>query len=117
MAKILTIAQLGADVLRKTAEPVKDIHLNKIQYLIDDLIATCTDGNGMGIAAPQIYQSKRIFIMSSHPNERYPHAPTMEPVALINPEITWYSDEVEKDWEGCLSLAMYVLNVEKELYL
>jgi len=104
MTKMLPIAQLGADVIRQIAESVADINSVEIQTLIDSLMHTCRESKGMGIAAPQVYQSKRIFIMSSHPNERYPYAPIMEPLAIINPKITWQSKEIEKDWEGCLSL-------------
>ncbi len=42
--------------------------------------------------------------MASQPNKRYPNAPKMQPKAIINPKILSYGDEVEKDWEGCLSL-------------
>jgi peptide deformylase len=58
----------------------------------------------MGITSPQISVSKRLFIMASKPNNRYPNAPTMKPKAIINPKILAYGEEVEKDWEGCLSL-------------
>ncbi|NIP30631.1 MAG: peptide deformylase, partial [Candidatus Dadabacteria bacterium] len=42
--------------------------------------------------------------MHSNSNPRYPDAPEMEPIAIINPEITSVSDEIEIDWEGCLSI-------------
>jgi peptide deformylase len=45
-----------------------------------------------------------VFILSIRPTPRYPHAPQMEPTAVINPEILWVADEREKDWEGCLSV-------------
>ncbi|MCK5095933.1 MAG: peptide deformylase, partial [Candidatus Pacebacteria bacterium] len=41
---------------------------------------------------------------ASYPNPRYPNAPKMKPTAMINPIIIKNSEEVEKDWEGCLSL-------------
>jgi len=104
LGKIRKIVQLGRPILRKIAKEVEDIKSQEIQNLINDLILTCIDSQGMGIASPQIGVSKRIFIMASHPNSRYPHAPKMKPKAIINPEILSYSDEVEKDWEGCLSL-------------
>jgi len=104
MAKTLPIAQLGANIIREIAKPVKKVESKEIQLLIDNLLLTCNNANGMGIAAPQVYQSKRIFIISSQPNERYPYAPNMKPTALINPEIIWHSENTNKDWEGCLSL-------------
>lgn len=104
MARLLQIAQLGHPVLRKTATKVKEIKDRYLQSLVEDMLVTVLDAHGAGIAAPQVYESKQIFILSSKPNPRYPHAPDMEPVAIINPEITWESDEMEKDWEGCLSI-------------
>ncbi len=104
MGKILEIAELGHPVLRKSALEVDDLQGEELQLFIDNLIATCTDSNGVGIAAPQVYESKRIFIISSRPNSRYPNAPELGPIALINPEIIEFSEKKEKDWEGCLSI-------------
>ncbi|MDA2921112.1 peptide deformylase [Desulfobacterota bacterium AH_259_B03_O07] len=104
MAKLLEITQLGDPILRTKAEHVDDIQDNLIQRLIDDLIYTVGVVNGVGIAAPQLSESLRIFIMASHPNPRYPEAPLMDPIAIINPGIISYSDDINKDWEGCLSI-------------
>ena len=104
MAKLLQIAQLGHPVLRKTAARVKDPNAAFIDPLIADMMETVGDAAGVGIAAPQVYESYRIFIMASRPNARYPHAPEMPPTALINPEIIDRSDKTAKDWEGCLSI-------------
>ena len=104
MAHTLEIAQLGASVIRERAAEVTDIYDPQLQGFIDDLFATVADANGMGIAAPQVSESKRIIILSPRPNARYPYAPTMEPTAMINPEMVWPSSEMEKDWEGCLTV-------------
>lgn len=104
MANLREIYQLGSEVIRSMAEPVKEIHTPEIQALIDDMILTCQDSKGVGIAAPQVNCSKAIVIIASYPNERYPNAPKMEPTALINPKIISHSKEMFKDWEGCLSL-------------
>lgn len=98
------IAQLGHPVLREVGRKISDTHDPVIQALIDDMLVTVMDANGVGIAAPQVYESLSLFIVSSHPNPRYPHAPRMEPTAMINPELLWVSDDKEKDWEGCLSI-------------
>ena len=103
MPRLMQIAQLGHPVLRLKASAVEEID-DSIQELIDDLFATSNEANGAGIAAPQIYQSLRVFILSIRPSPRYPNAPEMEPTAVINPEILWASEEKEKDWEGCLSI-------------
>jgi len=98
------IAQLGQPVLRGVAGKVVDPGDPALQELIDDMLVTVADANGVGIAAPQVFEPLSLFIVSSHPNPRYPHAPEMEPTAMINPEILWVSDEMEKGWEGCLSI-------------
>lgn len=101
---LLQVAQLGQPILRKKAKEVKEVHHADIQKLIHDLIATLMDVNGVGIAAPQVYQSVRLFIVASHPNPRYPNAPYMKPTAVINPKNVSVSKEIAKDWEGCLSV-------------
>lgn len=104
MPNLLQIAQLGDPILRQKAKSISDITDHKIQKLIDDMLTTVMEVNGVGMAAPQVFQSLRIFIMASHPNPRYPYAPEMDPTAIINPKIVSHSTEVEKDWEGCLSI-------------
>ena len=104
MARVLEIAQLGDPVIRERAVEVADLADPQLQALIDDLLATVADENGMGIAAPQVSVSKRIIILSSKPNSRYPYAPAMDPTAMINPKIEWASSDLEKDWEGCLTV-------------
>ena len=104
MPRILEIAQLGAPVIRERAAEVTDIQDPQHQAFIDDLFATVAEENGMGIAAPQVSTSKRIIILSPKPNVRYPYAPSMEPTAMINPEMIWSSSEMHKDWEGCLTI-------------
>jgi peptide deformylase len=103
MGEIREIAKLGHPVLRETANAVIEIN-DVVQQLIDDLFATSEAANGAGIAAPQIHVSSRVFILSIKPTPRYPNAPSMEPTAVINPEVLWKSDESKKDWEGCLSV-------------
>ena len=104
MAEILQIIQLGDPVLRSPAQLVDDIRDERIQKLIDDLIATVGQAFGVGIAAPQVAECDRLFIVASRPNARYPKAPVMEPTAIINPRVIAYSTEVIKGWEGCLSI-------------
>lgn len=98
------IAQLGNNVLRKKALEVDNILGNECQQLISIMMLAVAKAGGVGIAAPQINHSVRIFIMCSKPNARYPDAPLMTPTAIINPEIVHYSKEKLKDWEGCLSV-------------
>lgn len=104
MAESLQIAQLGNPVLRQQAQVVDNIRDERLQQLIDHLIATVVAANGVGIAAPQVSESYRLFIVASRPNPRYPYAPLMEPTAMVNPRIISHSPEIVQGWEGCLSI-------------
>ena len=90
--------------MRRRSQVVENIQDDRIQQLIDNLISTVQQANGVGIAAPQVAMGDRLFIVASRPNLRYPQAPTMEPTAMINPRIIASSTETVKDWEGCLSI-------------
>jgi peptide deformylase len=103
MPRLLQIAQLGHPILRQKAKAVKGIDDPNVQNLIDDQMATLNEIGGMGLAAPQVYESYRIFIMASHPSPRYPNAPEMEPTAIINPKIISSTGGTSKEWELCLS--------------
>ncbi len=104
MNQVCEIAQLGADVLRLQAVKVEDIHALEIQEVVSNMFTTLADTNGVGIAAPQISASWRLMIIASRPSERYPYAPKMEPVLMINPHFEALGKTQEKDWEGCLSI-------------
>lgn len=104
MSQILQISKLGNPILRQPAQPIENIDDEYIQNLIDALIATVVPANGVGIAAPQVAQSYRLFIIASRPTLRYPKAPEMEPTPMLNPRIIARSSEIVKDWEGCLSI-------------
>ena len=100
----MDIIQLGNPVLRNKAKTINNASDPEIIQLANDLITTAEAANGVGIAAPQVAKSCRLFIMASRPNIRYPHAPTMSPTAVINPVILGHGNEIVKDWEGCLSV-------------
>ncbi|MGK7879107.1 MAG: peptide deformylase [Crocosphaera sp.] len=100
----LEIAQVGNPILRQQAQLVQNITDQKLQQLMDNLLSIARDANGVGIAAPQVSESYRLFVICSHPNPRYPDAPMMEPTIMINPRIISHSDEIVKGWEGCLSV-------------
>ncbi|MCY7334215.1 MAG: peptide deformylase [Pseudanabaena sp. CAN_BIN31] len=80
----LTVCQLGNPVLREIAQPIADVRDRDIQQLIDQMLITLKESKGVGLAAPQIGRSLQLVVIASHPNERYPHAPQMEPTAMIN---------------------------------
>ncbi len=103
---ILKVARMGHPVLRQTAEPVppEQITSPEIQQFIDDLIDTMYDYDGTGLAAPQVHISQQIVVLEVAPNPRYPHAPAIPLTTYINPEITPLTEEMDEDWEGCLSV-------------
>jgi peptide deformylase len=99
---ILKIAVLGNPVLRIPAEPVKNTQAPDIQRLIDDMIETMREYRGVGLAAPQVHRSLQIVTIEA---ERDGRGGKLEaPTVLINPRITTVSDQMEEDWEGCLSI-------------
>ncbi|MGD1853230.1 MAG: peptide deformylase [Leptolyngbyaceae cyanobacterium] len=104
MGQVRSVIQLGDKRLRSHAQPIQHIEDPPLQSLIDDLLATAAEKNGVGIAAPQIAQGLQLFIVASRPNPRYPQAPMMEPTAMINPQLLSHSDDQVKGWEGCLSV-------------
>jgi len=103
---ILKVARLGHPVLRRAADPVPPEALGTAdtQRLIDDMIETMAEYDGVGLAAPQVHVSQRLVIYGVAANPRYPDAPPIPLTVLVNPRITPVGDEQEQDWEGCLSI-------------
>lgn len=104
MAILRLIAQLGQSVLRDPVHKIEDPNDPAIQELIEDMLVTVADANGVGLAATQVYESVALFLIASRPSPRYPGAPEVEPTAMLNPELVSASDEMEVGWEGCLSI-------------
>ena len=88
----------GHPTLRKVAKRVdpKEIADPLFQQLIDDMFETMYAAPGVGLAAPQVNVSKRMFVIDVHDDER-------EPEVVINPKIEKAEEEVELT-EGCLSV-------------
>ena len=105
---ILKVARMGHPVLRTRAQAIErgDIKSAAVQRLIEDMIDTMSEYHGVGLAAPQVHESLRLFVVAFDPGQLEPghdDEPT-EPVAIINPEITPLGDDIVEDWEGCLSI-------------
>ncbi|KMP12288.1 formylmethionine deformylase [Candidatus Nitromaritima sp. SCGC AAA799-A02] len=105
---VLKVARLGNPVLRQIAQPL-DLKVlsasdEEIQRLIDDMVETMREMDGVGLAAPQVFHSAQLVVMECSFNERYPDAPVIPLTVLVNPVITKYGDEEVLGWEGCLSL-------------
>lgn len=104
---ILKVARLGHPVLRSAAEalPVEWIGTPQIQKLIEDMVETMKECDGVGLAAVQVHESKQIAVLEVADNPRYPQKPRVPLAVLINPQITPLAQEMEEDWEGCLSIS------------
>jgi peptide deformylase len=98
------IAQIGEPVLREIAVAVEDFACIELNRFIDKLLASMIGAGGVGIAAPQVSCGRQIMVIASKPNARYPDAPQMEPLVLINPQIKLLHGPIVSDWEGCLSV-------------
>ena len=101
---ILKIAKMGHPVLRQPAEEVVDPTAPEIQRLVQDMLETMEDADGAGLAAPQVHVPLRVVIFHV-PAGRDEENPQPVPLSvLINPVVEPLTDEVETDWEGCLSV-------------
>ena len=106
---ILKVARMGHPVLRARAQALDPAQIASapVQQLIDDMIATMREYSGIGLAAPQIHQSVRIFVagFKNEPlGDDIPADKDMPLIALINPEVAAASNARAEDWEGCLSI-------------
>ena len=101
-----TVAQRGEDVLRLIAQPIlqAEFATQGLNQLVSNMHDTVNERLGVGIAAPQIYVSKRVIIVASRPNLRYPGAPEMDAIVMINPDILEAGGENIWGEEGCLSV-------------
>jgi peptide deformylase len=99
---ILKVSRMGHPVLRQKTRAVDkhEIRTPEFQKLIDDMIETMEEYSGIGLAAPQVHESRRLFVAVLDPEGRGEG----EPVALINPEVTVLSSDLIEGWEGCLSI-------------
>ncbi len=92
------IVLLGDPVLRREAEEV-DRFDDDLKKLVRDMFDTMYHAEGIGLAGPQVGVSKRVLVVDLRRDEGVD-----ERMALINPRITWFSDEIDKQPEGCLSM-------------
>src|SRR3990172_8016500 len=97
---------MGNPILRRMAEPVSRAELgtDRIQRLIDDMIETMREYDGVGLAAPQVHVSKQIAVIEAKGSARYPDSPEIPLLGFINPSVVSMSKEKREGWEGCLSV-------------
>jgi peptide deformylase len=98
---ILKVARMGHPVLRKTARALDptEIRTAPFQKLIDDMMETMAEYEGIGLAAPQVHEEVRLFVAGIEGTGE-----NTKVVPFINPVVMPVSDEIVEDWEGCLSI-------------
>ncbi len=99
----LSIAQLGQPILRQVAAeiPAGEIASADFQHFVDEMLATVTEHKGAGLAGPQVFAGRRIFLAKVLPAEQEGGERQFE--AFINPQITALSKQQLFAFEGCLS--------------
>ena len=90
-----TIREYGDDVLERRCKEVKEV-TPRIRELVDDMLETMYEANGVGLAAPQVGILKRIVVIDVSPEAD-------SPIIMINPEIL-ETDGEQTGYEGCLSI-------------
>ena len=93
--------------LHKVAQPVQVVD-DRVRALLDDMLATMYDANGIGLAATQVDVHERIVVIDVSEDRD-------TPLVLINPEITWASPEKQVGDEGCLSVPGIYDGVERSM--
>lgn len=101
---IKAVLKMGEPLLLQVAKPVDRSDTPELHALIQDMHDTMVSLNGAGLAAPQIGVSLQVVIFGFEKNPRYPDAGEVPFTVLINPQLTFLSDEKEDGWEGCLSV-------------
>lgn len=119
---VLPIYVAPHPVLKKPAEPVAAV-TDDIRALVKDMFETMYATRGIGLAAPQVGHSLRILVMDVEQTGDTPEGDDAEaapaalvpgkPIAVINPEIVWTSDELNTYEEGCLSIPGQYAEVER----
>jgi len=101
---IREVLKMGDARLLQQAEPVAQFDTPELHALLADMRDTMAHLAGAGLAAPQIGVGLQVVIFGIMHNPRYPDAEEVPDTVLINPVLTPLSDELEEDWEGCLSV-------------
>eukprot|EP00761_Pharyngomonas_kirbyi_P000749 gb/GECH01000749.1/.p1 GENE.gb/GECH01000749.1/~~gb/GECH01000749.1/.p1 ORF type:complete len:202 (+),score=48.93 gb/GECH01000749.1/:1-606(+) len=99
----LEVAKLGNPVLRMNARNIRNPFSQNNRQLIFDMIETLKEKGGVGLAAPQVYRSSRLLLCQTF-DEQNPESLEEVFEAYFNPKIKEKSLEMEKGFEGCLSI-------------
>lgn len=98
------ILNIGNPILHQKAQLVTNFGSDELRQLVDRMFAIMREKDGVGLAAPQIGISLQVFVYGFEYCPRYPDAPAVPVMAVINPEIIWQSEETSDYAEGCLSV-------------
>jgi peptide deformylase len=101
---IREVLRMGNPQLLHRSTPVDAFGTRELAALLQDMRDTMAAKNGAGLAAPQIGVLQQVVIFGFEKSDRYPDAEAVPYTELVNPVLTPLSDEVEEDWEGCLSV-------------
>jgi peptide deformylase len=101
----LNILRFPDPRLHLVAKPVAVVDA-RIQQLVDDMLETMYDAEGVGLAATQVDVHERVIVMDTSEEHN-------RPVVLINPTLTWKSEEMSLAEEGCLSVPQTYDRVER----
>ncbi len=101
---IREVLKMGDPRLLQQARRLQQFDTPELHALLADMRDTMAHLSGAGLAAPQIGVDLQVVIFGVEQNERYPQAEEIPHTVLINPALTPLSDELEEDWEGCLSV-------------
>lgn len=98
------VLKMGDPHLLLPAAPVERFDTPELQALIEDMRDTMQALDGAGLAAPQIGAGLQVVIFGMEHNPRYPDVEEVPYTVLLNPVLTALDEEMEEDWEGCLSV-------------
>ena len=109
----LKIAQLGQPVLWQAAAlvPPAEILTAEFQQLLNDMHETLQANQGAGLAGPQVFVSRQVFLGAILPPPSEDEPPEVE--VFINPRITAIGAETSTSWEGCLSFPELLVQVSR----
>jgi peptide deformylase len=97
--------------LKITAKAVKAVD-DDVRALMDDMLESMHVANGIGLAAPQVGDSRRVIVVDISRAEEEP-----DPIRMANPELLWVSDEEGNHEEGCLSLPEQYAKVQRPEFI
>jgi peptide deformylase len=99
---ILKVAKMGHPVLREKARALDKSELKSpaVQHFIDSMIDTMHEYTGVGLAAPQVHESLRLFVAMLNADDN----DEGDAAVFVNPEIIVKGDQTVEGWEGCLSI-------------